>query len=155
MRLLGIVGALVAWFAVAEAQPSNLAEEHSLLVKDCKNIRGHAGRVVEEASQSDLNRDVAHAHAEEVVKYLRQMEGRLATTKKMLKKEQLVRVTSHYKSLEQSCSKMQELSSKIEKELSKEKPDRLEVKKMATALRAEMSGGNDVHQKMMKALGLR
>lgn len=155
MKLLWVIGAVVVSVTMGFAQVSDLAQQHGLLAKDCKNIRGHAGRVVEEASQTELNCDVALAHAREAVKYLDGMEQRLQATKKMLSKDQLARVASHYAALEKGCSKMHDLCAKLQKQLTKDKPDRLEVKQLAMSLRKEMSGGYDVHEQMMKSLGLK
>ena len=137
------------------AQASDLAQEQELLTRDCKNVRGHAGRVVEETSQSELNTDLARAHAGEVVKNLRLMEQRLKTSKKLYTKTQLTRVSAEQASMEKTCEMLKNLARRLEQELEKEKPDRLQARKIAMELRAEMNKGYDVHQRMKKNLGLK
>ncbi|MEX2088685.1 MAG: hypothetical protein WEB62_02900 [Bacteroidota bacterium] len=137
------------------AQASDLAQQQELLTRDCKNVRGHAGRVVEETSQSDLNTDLARAHAGEVVKNLRLMEQRLQAIKKLYNKDQSTRVRAEQASMEKACEMLKNLSGRLEQELEKEMPDRLQARKIAMELRTEMNKGYDVHQQMKKKLGLK
>lgn len=141
--------------SLAIAQSSGLVQEQELLTRDCKNVRGHAGRVVEETSQSDLNTDLARAHAGEVVKNLQLMEQRLQAIEKLYTKDESTRVRAEQTSMEKTCGMLQNLAGRLEQELEKEKPDRLQARKIAMELRAEMNKGYDVHQQMRKKLGLK
>lgn len=136
-------------------QPSELAVQQEMLARDCKNVRGHAGRVVEETSQSDFNTDLARAHAGEVVKNLKAMEQRLQSIRTLCTKEQLGRIASEQASLEKTCVLLQDLAGRLEKELGKEAPDRLAARKMSIEVRNEMTKGNEVHLQMKKKLGLK
>lgn len=141
--------------SLASAQPSELAQEQELLTRACKNVRGHAGRVVEETSQSELNTDLARAHAGEVVKNLRAMEQQLQSIRKLYTKEQLGRLGVDQASMEKTCDTLKDLAGRLEQELKKENPDRLQARKLAMELRAEMNKGYDVHQRMKKSLGMK
>jgi hypothetical protein len=153
--LITLVSILLLLPGAATAQKANLSRQLEQLTRDCKNIRGHAGRVVEEASQSELNKDLALAHAQEVVRNLELMERNLDATARLLTNEQHKLVRQEQESLEKTCERLKELSTRLRAALSKEKPDRLEVKKIAMELRNEMSAGNEVHQRMKKKLGMK
>lgn len=140
---------------LAIAQASKLTQQQELLTRDCKNVRGHAGRVVEETSQSELNAALARAHAGEVVKNLRAMEQQLQSVRKLYSKEQLARVGADQTSMEKTCNTLKDLAARLEQELKKENPDRLQARKIAMELRAEMNKGYDVHQRMKKSLGMK
>ncbi len=137
------------------SQGNPLAQEHALLVRDCKLIRGHAGRVVAEASESELNRDVALAHTEEIAKSLEAMEWRLEQSKKLLKPAQLKLVQQHHELLEKSCETMKKKCESLEKELNKSNPDRLTVRKLASELRKEMTTASGYHDALRAKLGIK
>ncbi len=137
------------------AQTTELAQQHGLLTTDCKAIRGHAKRIVEEASAPELNTSVAAAHLGEVNKSLASMEKRLQGTRKLLTQDRLKLVASEYATLEKICTNLKSFSEKIEKEIAKEKPDRLLVKKLAADLRSEMMNGSQVHEQVMSKLGIK
>lgn len=155
MRTLRICFLFMFLPSLAIAQASELAQQQESLTRDCKNVRGHAGRVVEETSQPELNTDLARAHAGEVVKNLHAMEQRLQSVRKLYTKEQLVRVGANQTSMEKTCDTLKDLAGRLEQELKKENPDRLQARKIAMELRAEMNKGYDVHQKMKKSLGMK
>jgi septal ring factor EnvC (AmiA/AmiB activator) len=155
MRLAWICGVLVVWAVQAQARQPSLTELHALLTEDCKNVRGHAGRVVAEASEPELNIDLAAAHTTEVSKNLRNMEQRLQAARKLLSADQLKRVREHQEYLEKLCGRLKDLTEKLEKELSKEKPDRIEVRRTASSLRAEMDRGRQEHALLKQKLGLK
>lgn len=140
---------------LAIAQAPELTQQQELLTRDCKNVRGHAGRVVEEASQSELNAALARAHAGEVIKNLRAMEQQLQSVRKLYTKEQLGLVGAEQASMEKMCATLKDLAGRLEEELKKENPDRLQTRKIAMELRAEMNKGYDVHQRMKKSLGMK
>ncbi len=140
---------------LAIAQAPELTQQQELLTRDCKNVRGHAGRVVEEASQSELNAALARAHAGEVIKNLRAMEQQLQSVRKLYTKEQLGLVGAEHASMEKTCATLKDLAGRLEEELKKENPDRLQTRKIAMELRAEMNKGYDVHQRMKKSLGMK
>lgn len=137
------------------AQSARLIEGHTLLTNDCKNIRGHAGRIVAEASASTLNKDVAEAHLQEVVKYLQAMEKRLKDSKQLITPEQLKAVAPRYSSLEKTCLRLKKYSSGLQEEFANPHPDKSKIKSLATSLRNEMSSGKDVHDLLKRELGLR
>lgn len=137
------------------AQVSELAQQHALLTSDCKAIRGHAKRIVEEASASELNTSVASAHCGEVAKALSSMEKRLQGTKKLLDANQAKSVAAEYTALEKLCQRLKQLSRQIEQELAKDQPDRFLVRKLAYDLRNEMTSGSEIHETMKKKLGVR
>ncbi|GEM_PF-1679819 len=153
--LITLISILLLLPEGAAAQKADLSQQIEQLTRDCKNIRGHAGRVVEEASQSELNKDLALAHAQEVVRNLELMERNLDETAKLLTNEQRKLVHQEHQSLKKTCERLKELSARLRTALSKEKPERLEVKKIAMDLRNEMSAGNEVHQRMKKKLGIK
>ncbi|HXG38120.1 MAG TPA: hypothetical protein VNL36_05045 [Bacteroidota bacterium] len=137
------------------AQVSELAQQHALLTSDCKAIRGHAKRIVEEASASELNTSVASAHCGEVVKALGSMEKRLQGTKKLLDANQAKSVAAEYTALEKLCQRLKQLSRQIEQELAKDQPDKFLVRKLAYDLRNEMTAGSEIHETMKKKLGVK
>ncbi|MBM4168614.1 MAG: hypothetical protein FJ215_05600 [Ignavibacteria bacterium] len=155
MRSLIVFALLVLVAAVSYSQSNALAQEHALLVKDCKLIKGHAGRVVAEASEPELNRDVALAHAEQIAKSLKDMEWHLEQAQKLLKPDQLKLVKQHHELLAKSCETLKKNSESLEKELNKSNPDRLTVKKLATALRQEMTTASGYHDALRAKLGIK
>jgi uncharacterized protein (UPF0335 family) len=142
----------IPWLAFA--QSNKLLAEHSALTSDCKSVRGHAQGIVSEASQSELNRDVALAQAEEVEKALKSMKERLETTKDLLSPEQLKSVANNYKVLEGLCADLQQEIGDILVELHKDKPDRIKVRNMAVDLRTKMKNGSAEHDLIKKKLGI-
>lgn len=155
MRTLRICFLFTFLPSLAIAQTSELAQQQESLTRDCKNVRGHAGRVVEETSQSELNTDLARAHAGEVAKNLRAMEQQLQSIRKLYTKEQLGRLGADQVFMEKTCDALKGLADRLEQELKKENPDRLQARKIAMELRAEMNKGYDVHQRMKKSLGMK
>jgi len=141
--------------ATALPQGNELAQEHALLVRDCKFIKGHAGRVVAEASEAELNRDVALAHAEQIAKSLKDMEWHLEQAKKLLKPDQLKLVRQHHELLAKSCETLKKTSESLEKELNKSAPDRLTVRKIATNLRKEITTAAEYHDALRAKLGIK
>ena len=137
------------------SQSEQLIAEHAALTSDCKSVRGHAQGIVSEASQSELNRDVALAQAQEVSKALESMADRLASTKKLLTATQSKSVASQYKTLEALCDDLRKECASIEKELSKAHPDRIKVRNMAVDLRIKMKNGSAEHDLIKKKLGIR
>jgi hypothetical protein len=148
ITLLGFIGVL-------RSQPARLIEEHTLLTNECKNIRGHAGRIVAEASEPVLNKDVAEAHLKEVLRYLRSMERRLKETKELLTPAQLKIVSPHYASLEKTCARLKEYTTKLEEEFARPRPEKGRIKSLATSLRNEMSVGKETHDRLKRDLGLK
>jgi len=146
---------LVCAGTLAFAQDPNLVAEHAALTSDCKAVRGHAQGIVTEASQSELNKDVTLAQAQEVVKALRSMEGRLASTKKMLTSSQLKTVATHYATLEALCTELQKQTGAIVSELQKSEPDKIKVRNMAVDLRTKMKNGAAEHDQMKAKLGIK
>jgi hypothetical protein len=140
---------------LALAQEAKLISEHAALTSDCKAVRGHSHGIVSEASQAELNKDVAVAQAEEVHKSLLSMKKRLETTKKLLTPDQLKTVKGHYEMLEELCADLQVQITAIKKELAKPKPDRIEVRNMAVKLRTQMRDGSAEHNVLKKKLGIR
>lgn len=138
----------------AFAQDPKLVAEHAALTSECKAVRGHAQGIVTEASQSELNKDVTLAQAQEVTKALRAMEGSLATTKKLLSATQLKSVAGYYTTLEELCRELQKQNSAIITELQKPAPDRIKVRNLAVDLRTKMKSGAAEHDQMKKKLGI-
>lgn len=155
MKLVGLFIGMLLGVEVAAAQGSELAKEHNLLTTDCKAIRGHAKRIVEEASASELNVSVATAHCGEVGKFLGAMEKRLQTTKKLLNASQLKTTAEEYTALEQLCQKLKGLYTQLERELAKDNPDKFLVRKLALELRNAMTMGNEIHEKLKNKLGVK
>lgn len=154
MKPIFLILSLSFFLSGALAQTTELSKQHSLLTTQCKSIRGHAGRIVAESSESSLNREVAAAHLGEIAKFRDQMEQQLASSKKLLSAELLKSVSAEYKSLEKTCSTIEDLVGKIRKELEKKEPARSAVRNLAVTLRSEMTAGYEVHEKMKKKLGL-
>lgn len=154
MKYRWIIYVSVLFSFIGAAQVAELSQQHAVLTKDCKSIRGHTGRVIAEADEPELNRDVALAHAREVIKSVLSLEKRLAATKKLLTPEQLKKVSGHYSFLEKTCAKLKDLSAQLEKELSKENPSRAAVKRLAAVLRTEITEGNKEHQLLKKKLDI-
>jgi transposase len=155
MRLFGCFLLALLFAAPTPAQVSELAQQHALLTSDCKAVRGHARRIVEEASAADLNTSVAAAHCGEVVKALHSMEKRLQSTKKLLSPKQATSVAAEYAALEKLCQRLKRVSAQLEQELAKDQPDRFLVRKMALDLRNEMSTGSEIHEKIKSKLGVK
>ncbi len=155
MRLLAYLLLALLFVAPTPAQVSELAQQHALLTSDCKAIRGHARRIVEEASATDLNTSVASAHCAEVVKALHSMEKRLQATKKLLNPKQAASVAAEYSALEKLCQRLKQQSAQLEQELAKDRPDKFLVRKLALDLRNEMSSGTEMHEKLKSKLGLK
>ncbi len=155
MRFLACLLLALLVAAPTPAQVSDLAQQHALLTSDCKAIRGHARRIVEEASAADLNTSVAAAHCGEVVKALLSMEKRLQGTKKLLNPKQASSVAAEYAALEKLCQRLKQLSTQLEQELAKDRPDKFLVRKLALDLRNEMSTGTEIHDKLKSKLGLK
>jgi regulator of replication initiation timing len=154
MKSFALVLSLSLVFPFAFGQNSELAKQHSLLTTQCKNIRGHAGRVVAEAGQATLNKDVAAAHLDQIARNHTQMELQIASSKKLLDAGQLKSVSAEYMSLEKTCSSIGDLITKLRKEFEKNEPARLTVRKLAEKLRSEMSAGYDVHERLKKKLAI-
>ena len=154
MKSIAFFVSLFVVFPLVFGQTSELAKQHSLLTTQCKNIRGHAGRIVAETGEATLNKDVASAHLDEIAKFHTQMELQIASSKKLLSAGQSKSVSAEYKSLEKTCSAIGELVGKLKKELEKKEPVQLTVRQLASKLRSEMSGGYDVHERLKKKLGI-
>ncbi len=154
MKPIILILSLSFFLSAVLAQTTELSKQHGLLTMQCKSIRGHAGRIVAESSEPSLNREVAAAHLGEIAKFRSQMEEQLASSKKLLSTESLKSVSAEYKSLEKTCSTIEELVGKIRKELEKKEPVRSAVRELAGKLRSEMIGGYEVHERMKKKLGL-
>jgi len=154
MKPIALIPLLACSISLAVGQTSELAQEHSLLTTQCKSIRGHAGRIVAEAGQGSLNKDVAMAHLDQVAKFQEQMEKQLASSKKLLTPQQAKTVAAEYKSLEETCSTLGDLVEKLRKEFNEANTDKLKIRKLATQLRSEMTSGYDVHERMKKKLGI-
>jgi len=155
MRTLVTFFAAALCCSVLGAQSQQLVQEHSLLTKDCKRVRGHAQGIFKEASQSTLNKDVALAHASEVSKSLKEMEARLKRSKELLTPDQTDRVSKECGALEGLCMELQETVSEIEKELAKEKPDRIKVRNLSKDVRDKMRHGSDQHDLLKRKLGIK
>lgn len=153
IRFLTVTLALLS--ASAFAQTPDLAGYHSILTVDCRNIRGHAARIVGEASARTLNKDVAEAHLAQVEKYHDQMETTLRDSKKALSARQLKAVKVEYASLEKICTNVGKLVKRLQVEFSKDKPKKLTIRELASKLRNEMTSGYRLHENMKKKLGLR
>jgi hypothetical protein len=141
--------------ATTPAQVSELAQQHAQLTSDCKAIRGHAKRIVEEASAAELNTSVASAHLGAAVKSLGSMEKRLQGTKKLLNADQRKLVSAEYSALEKLCSRLKLLSERLAQELAEQNPDRFAVRKLAFDIRSEMTTGSEIHEKIKNKLGLK
>jgi hypothetical protein len=136
-------------------QPSILVREHELLTRECRMIRGHSKRVVEEASAADLNTSVARAHFREVKKSLTAMEKRLQQTKALLSPDQLKAVSSEYAALEKICTRLKNLVGELEKEFAKDHPEKSRVRAFASNLQSEMTTGSEYHTRMKAKLGIK
>ncbi len=141
-------------FSIVAAQSPDLSRHHSILTTDCKSIRGHAGRIVAEASESSFNRDVAAAHLEQIESYHSEMRERLQVVRRLLSQPQWKQVEREYQSLETTCSILDGYISALKKEFGGENPDKDRIRELAVKLRSEMSGGYDVHERMKKKLGI-
>lgn len=154
MKSIALILSLTLVFPPVFSQTSELAKQHSQLTTQCKSIRGHAGRIVAETGEPTLNRDVALAHLGQIEKFREQMEQQLASSKKLLNAEQSKLVAAEYKSLGATCSAIEDFAAKLRKELEKKEPVQTSVRELAGKLRSEMSGANEVHERLKKKLGI-
>jgi len=136
------------------SQDSDLAGQHSVLTTDCKSIRGHASRIIAEASEAQLNRAVALAHLGEVEKYHTRMEEHLKTSKELLTPAQLKTLKAEYEFLEKTCKNIGDLVESLQQEFDKKNEDRLAIRDLAKKLHSEMSDGYSVHERLKKKLGI-
>ncbi|MEX1139195.1 MAG: hypothetical protein WEB33_07470 [Bacteroidota bacterium] len=136
------------------AQTSDLAGLQSKLTVDCKSIRGHATRIVAEATTQEFNHDVAAAHLNQVDKYQAAMEVDLKATSDLLNKEQREKVNSEMKFLLQTCKRVGEGVRALQKEFDKKNPDISAVRQTAAEIRNHMTQGAEVHERMKKKLGI-
>lgn len=136
------------------AQSSDLAGLHSSLTTDCKSIRGHAARIVAEASESQFNVDVARAHLGQVARYQEKMEEHLKAARELLTPAQQNTFDTEHKALERVCSTVKDLVETMEKEFSVAKPDRRVIRELAVKMRNEMTRGKDIHDLLKKKLGI-
>jgi hypothetical protein len=155
MKYIALCCMIMVASGTLHAQASELSNQHGLLAVDCKNIRGHAGRIVAEASQSEFNKDVAAAHLNEVIRSLGMMEKRLGVTKEMLTPQQQKAVAPRYVAMEKTCARLKDLSSKLQMEFEKDQPNSKTIKELATGLRDEMTRGKETHDKLMSELKLK
>lgn len=155
MRCISSIMMIVSFHSITISQVSNLFQEHVLLTRDCKQIKGHAGRVIAEASEIELNTDVALAHAKEISKNLTLMENHLNQAKKFLTADQLKKVQIHHDALAKSCLRLANICKQVLEELMKEKPDRSAVKKLGTDLRNEISFASDHHESLKRKIGMK
>lgn len=155
MRCISSILMIVFFHSLTISQVSNLFQEHALLTRDCKQIKGHAGRVIAEASEPELNTDVALAHAEEISKSLTLMENHLNKAKKLLTSDQTKKVDTHHNALAKSCLRLSNIYKQLLEELMKEKPNRSTVKKLATDLRNEISFASDHHESLKRKIGMK
>ena len=154
MKALFVVVLLVASCSFALAQSDELISEHNQLTTDCRSVRGHAQAIVVEASQAELNVEVAQAHAKEVVDHLASMKELLPSSKKLLSSAQLKKVKAEYASLEKTCEELQKMGKELTDELDKEKPDEEKVRKIAFDMRTQMNDGYRVYLQVKHKLGL-
>lgn len=155
MRPVFFFALLIFPFFSLFAQVSDLFQEHALLTRDCKLVKGHANRVIAEATEHELNRDVALAHAEQIAKSLDDMQQRLQQARKMLKEDQRKAVLVHQTAIEKSCEKLHEMYNNLEKELEKQNPDRLKVRKIAIDLRNEITLATEHHASLKRKIGMK
>lgn len=146
--------ALFVFFGFLQAQSPDLSRHHSGLTTDCKNIRGHAGRIIAEASETSLNRDVAAAHLEQIEQYHREMRERLQIIRRLLSPAQWTQVEKEHQSLEKTCTVLDGIIKSLKKEFSGNVQDQQRIRELAVRLRGEMSSGYEVHERMKKKLGI-
>ncbi|MEP0822850.1 MAG: hypothetical protein HRF44_08365 [Ignavibacterium sp.] len=154
MKSLSLLLALGATATLVFAQSPDLAGLHSSLTTDCKSIRGHAARIVAEASESELNVDVARAHLNQVARYQEEMEKHLNSARSLLSPVQRKAVEAEHKALERVCSTVKELVGRMENEFAMARPDRRTIRELALKMRNEMTYGKDVHDLLKKKLGI-
>lgn len=140
--------------ALLQAQSPDLASLHSSLTTDCKSIRGHAARIVAEASETEMNTDVALAHLREVMRYQTGMEQHLKSSHALLTTSQRKAVEAEQKALETICATIKDLAGKAEKEFAGAAADRRAIRGLATTMRNEMTRGKDIHDLLKKKLGI-
>lgn len=155
MRMISVWFFVLGMTVSAAGQSPQLASEHAELTGACKRVRGHAQRIVEEASQSALNQDIAKAHAAEVASSLKTMEQRLKNSRKLLTAKQVQLVAKEHDALEAVCASLQELCARIEEELGRADPDRIQIRNWAVELRKQMGEGNQTHAQLKKKLNIR
>jgi len=83
------------------------------------------------------------------------MEKRLQGTKKLLNPKQASSVAAEYAALEKLCQRLKQLSTQLEQELAKDRPDKFLVRKLALDLRNEMTTGTEIHDKLKSKLGVK
>ncbi|MBI4419143.1 MAG: hypothetical protein HY563_10225 [Ignavibacteriales bacterium] len=154
MKLISFSLTLGLSVSLLSAQSSDLASLHSSLTTACKSIRGHAGRIVAEASETELNKDVAQAHLREVAHYQEEMEENLKSAQPLLTATQRKATDAEHKALEKVCETVKDLIRKLEKEFAAAKPERRAIRELATKMRNEMTYGKEVHDQLKKKLGI-
>jgi uncharacterized protein YpuA (DUF1002 family) len=154
MKLISFSLTLGLSVSLLSAQSSDLASLHSSLTTACKSIRGHAGRIVAEASEAELNKDVAQAHLREVAHYQEEMEENLKSAQPLLTAAQRKATDAEHKALEKVCETVKDLVRKLEKEFTAAKPERRAIRELATKMRNEMTYGKEVHDQLKKKLGI-
>lgn len=154
MKSLSLILTLGVTASLVFAQSPDLAGIHSGLTTDCKSIRGHAARIVAEASKSELNVDVARAHLDQVAHYQKEMENHLKSAHALLDTTQRTSLETEHKALERVCLAVKDLVENIRKEFAKAKPDRHAIRELAVKMRNEMTYGKDVHDLLKKKLGI-
>jgi hypothetical protein len=161
IRILSPIVVLVFLFAFtcvlsssASAQAADLASLQSKLTIDCKSIRGHATRIVAEASGQEFNHDVAAAHLSQVAKYQASMEADLKATDKLLTDEQRKIVGAEMAFLLETCKQVGNGVRTLQKEFDSENPNTAAIRKIAGDIRNEMTQGAETHDRLKKKLGI-
>lgn len=155
MRPVFFFALLIFSFFSPFTQVSDLFQEHALLTRDGKRVKGHANRVIAETTEQELNRDVALAHAKQISISLDDMRQRLQQVRKMTKEDQRKAVLVHQTAIEKSCEKLHEMCNDLVKELGKQNPDRLKVRKMAIDLRNEIAFAAEHHSSLKRKIGMK
>lgn len=136
------------------AQSADLAGLQSKLTVECKSIRGHANRIVAEATAQDFNRDVAEAHLSQVARYQSAMDADLRATSDQLTDEQKKLINTELTSLLETCKQIGQEVRDLQKEFAKDRPNIEAIRRSAVKIKGEMTHGAEVHDRLKKKLGI-
>lgn len=136
------------------AQSADLAGLQSKLTVECKSIRGHANRIVAEATAQDFNRDVAEAHLSQVARYQSAMDADLRATRDLLTDEQKKRINTELASLLETCKRVGQGVRDLQREFEKDNPNVETVRSAAFKIKNDMTQGAEVHDRLKKKLGI-
>lgn len=155
MRFTSIASSLIVVIPLTLfSQDSDLAALQSKLTVDCKSIRGHASRIVAEASAPEFNHDVTMAHLEQVARYQEEMEKDLKATTGLLTPAQGKATEGEISFLSSTCQSVKKIVLDLRSLLSTGSPNTDAIRRLALKLKNDMTLGAETHGKLKRKLGI-